>query len=123
MTITIENWIEAGYRKHSAGIIDKHAAFILQKRFDDEVGKKYFITVYVYDRDLYPDHMKEHIGHIPRFAFMPTAHFSLHDNKPFFNIEMNGIETSEMTVTEVEEYFERFWNFFEKPYYEEFHYE
>ena len=123
MAITVEDWIAAGYKKHSPGVIDRHAAFLLQKRFDDEVGKKYFITVYVYDRDLYPDHVKEHVAHIPRFGFMPTAHFSLGDNRPFFSIDMNGIESSEVTIADVEQYFERFWNFFDRPYYEEFHYE
>jgi hypothetical protein len=110
-----QEWIDRGYRRYDISYerreMNKLADFMLQKRFDDEVGKKYFITVYCYDRKKYPP---EHQKNLPEFGYMPTAHFALRDNNPFFNIEMNGINN----IDEVESYFELFWNTLNQPYYE-----
>jgi hypothetical protein len=51
---------------------------------------------------------------------MPTVQMVLGDDKPHFNIEMNG---DFFFVDEVEAYFEKFWNLLERPYYEEFEHE
>ena len=46
-TKTIHNLLEAGYKKYDAGLASNWAQYLLQKRFDDENGIKYFITIYV----------------------------------------------------------------------------
>ena len=46
--LTIQNWLDAGYKKYYGGHLN-NADFLLQKRFDDEVGKKYFIDIWVYE--------------------------------------------------------------------------
>lgn len=116
--LTIEDWTDRGYKRYeiSQQIRDFHksADFMLQRRIDDEYGKKYFITVYVYDRNRYPAEIRERLNE--RYGFMPTVHFELGDDKPFFAIEMNAINT----IDEVEDYFENFWLLLQKPYYEKF---
>lgn len=118
--IDVQEWIDHGYRRHEVSensrVINKLADFILQKRFDDEVGKKYFITVYCYDRSKYPTHAREHVKDLPRYGYMPTMHLALGDSRPFFTIEMNGIAS----IDEVESYMEKFWDFLNQPYYEKF---
>lgn len=120
VSISLEEWIDRGYRRYDVSPtnreVNRLADFLLQKRFDDELGKKYYITVYSYDRDKYPPHAREHVKNLPRYGYMPSAHFSLRDHQPFFNIEMNGIRS----IDEVESYFERFWEMLNKPYYELF---
>ena len=112
--MTDDDWITAGYKWHDVSNHDlhKHASYLLQKRFDDEEGKKYFITVYCYDRSKYPPPHNKGIG------YMPTAHFTLGDNMPFFNVEMNGIESWDGGVNGVEAWFDALWKGFGKPYYE-----
>lgn len=114
----VQEWIDRGYRRYevpeNSREFNKLADFILQKRFDDEVGKKYYITVYCYDRSKYPDHALEHVKDLPRYGYMPTVHLALRDNQPFFGIEMNGITS----IDEVESYMEKFWLMLNKPYYE-----
>ena len=111
------DWISSGYKRYEVPEwnreINKLADFLLQKRVDDERGKKYFITVYCYDRSRYPGYMQVHM---PEIGFMPTANFNLGDDKPFFNVEINAINS----VDQTEEYMERFWELLGRPYYEEF---
>lgn len=120
VSISLEEWTDRGYRRYevsdNAREINKLADFMLQKRFDDERGKKYYVTVYCYDREKYPPHAREHVKDLPRYGFMPTVHFSLREDRPFFNIEMSGIRS----IDEVESYFEKFWELLKNPYYELF---
>jgi hypothetical protein len=119
----LNDWTERGYRRyevaHNNREMNKLADFILQKRIDDKRGKKYFITVYCYDRTKYPDPHREFFKDRP-IGYMPTVQMVLGDDKPHFNIEMNG---DFFFVDEVEAYFEKFWNLLERPYYEEFEHE
>lgn len=114
--IPVQEWLDKGYRRYEVAPnnreLNKLASFMLQKRLDDEKGKKYFITVYCYDRKNYPDYMR---NNMPEIGYMPTAHFSLRDDRPFFNIEMNAPNS----VEEAESYFELFWETLNNPYYEE----
>ena len=50
--MTDNDIIDSGYKECSMPII-KHASRFFQKRFDDNIGKKYFIDIYRYD---FPDH-------------------------------------------------------------------
>ena len=113
--MTNNDWLEAGYKVYTTPRLDVNrlADFILQKRFDDEEGKKYYITVYAYDWSKYPPpHNKAGVG------YMPTAQFNLGDDKPFFNVEMNGLHSWTGDVSAVEDWFEALWKLFGCPYYE-----
>lgn len=105
-----EDWIAAGYKRFefSDRTLNKLADFGLQKRFDDEEGKKYFITVYVYDWSKYPQH------HGDPFGFMPDVQFRLGNDAPTFDITMNG--TFDIAIVEKE--MKRLWEHFGKPYYD-----
>ena len=111
MSLTPEDWIAKGYRKHDQKL--KSADFLLQKLIDDEVGKRYYITVYVYDRSTYP----HNIPNLPRWGYMPEVQFRYQDGS-FANIDYNSFNTIEQT----EKYFERLWIFFGKEveYYDEY---
>ena len=117
--MTPDDWIAAGYRRHEIRNkeMNKLADFLLQKRFDDDEGKKYFITVYRYDSTKYPESYIRFFETKP-IAYMPTAHFVLGDNLPHFNIEMNGIESMTGGIKAVEDWFEVLWKVFRQPYYE-----
>lgn len=117
--MTPDDWIAAGYKRFDVPNkeMNKLADFLLQKRFDDDEGKKYFITVYCYDRTKYPEPYRSHVG-INTIGYMPTAHFALGDNLPHFNIEMNSIETLHGGIKAVEDWFEVLWKVFRQPYYE-----
>lgn len=105
-----EDWTEAGYHRWETYRSQVHrlADFGLQKRFDDENGVRYFITVYVYDRSEYPYHDESN-----RWGFMPTVQFLLGDGLPFYNIDINGTFDINLVEREVE----RLWTYFNKPYY------
>lgn len=111
--MTDDDWIAAGYKKYSPSRFS-HEAFdyMLQKRFDDAQGKKYFITVACYDHKRYPPPHNVGIG------YMPTAQFVLGDSLPFFDVRMNGLESWPGDVGAVEDWFEALWKLFGCPYYE-----
>lgn len=82
-----------------------------QKRFDDESGIKYFIDII-------------RIG-IPSNVVNVMWAPSMQLNTPNGAVQIelvqwfnNGGETSGNTIEDVENYFERLWNFHGKPYYE-----
>jgi len=113
--MNIENWLSAGYKRFEISgsrEANRLADFLLQRAITDEVGRKYFITVYCYDNKKLPlSVVKLKIG---EYSFMPTSHFSLGDNRPFFSIDMNA----PTSIEEVEEYFEKFWVVLGQPYYD-----
>ena len=117
--MTLDDWIAAGYKRYEVkdSELNKLADFLLQKRFDDDEGKKDFITVYCYDRTKYPAPHRNTFKEGP-IGYMPSAQFILGEGAPFFNIEMNGVESMSCSVQKVEDWFEVFWKVFRQPYYE-----
>jgi hypothetical protein len=121
--LTVQDWLDCGYRRfdfktESLRSVNKNADFMLQKCISDERGKKYFISIYCYDRNNYPEHVREQVGPV---GFMAEVQFKgLEYDKPFFNISMNGLSLTRSfrTVEEIEQYFELFWNTLNQPYYE-----
>ena len=118
MKIELQEWFDAGYTLYEVKNKDfsKLADFLLQKKFTDEEGIRYHITVYTYDRSkveyYYLDRNKENIERDGRYGYMPHAQFNLGDGKPFFEITMNAINS----IREVEVYYEDFWCALLKPY-------
>jgi hypothetical protein len=114
MNLKPSDWIEQGYKRHDQKI--GHCDYILQKRFDDETGKKYFITIYVYENynKSYSHQLPEGC---PQYSFTPNTQFEIEGN-PTVNLEL--IMQSTHTIEGVEQQIEDAWNNFGKPYYEEF---
>jgi hypothetical protein len=111
--LNISDWTNAGYKRFTfSSAINKNADFGLQKLFSDDIGKRYYITVYVYDRSKYPGYPWQE-AEPQQYGFMPTCHFLDGSDGPFFNLEMNGT----FTISECEVWFNRAWEIFGKPYY------
>ncbi len=108
--ITREQLLEAGYKQFRV----HHKEFCkvgYQKRFDDERGKKYFITIYEYDhRDLIA------MGHTcPEFSYGPDCQFETYGTT--FDVKMLCDDSK--TVQDVEAFYERLWASMGCDYYEE----
>jgi len=112
--VMLDDWIAAGYKRFelNESPLNKSADFGLQKLFRDDIGKRYYITVYVYDRTRYPGY-PWHDAIPEPYGFMPTAQFHIKEESAFFNVEMNG----KIDIAEMEVWFEGLWNLFGKPYY------
>lgn len=100
--LTPEDWIEKGYRRFNEVKHMTNADFGLQKCIRDDKGKKYYITVYVYDNSKY-----NHIDCFKRnpWSFAPDCQFC----GPLLttNIELILSETS--TIEDVEKHMESLW--------------
>lgn len=110
---SIEDFESAGYKRFALRTFTKNADFGLQKLFRDDDGKRYYITIYVYDRTLYPGYPWQESTPSP-FGFMPTAQFVI--GQAFFGVEMSG----EFSVEECESWFDKLWVTFGRPYYERY---
>ena len=108
--LTIQDWLDAGYKRYDRDFLNK-SDFLLQKRFDDEVGKKYFIDVWVYK----PKHVY-YAGNYALLAvsFQPEVQFQRGEDMP---LNMTFIMNNDSTIAEVEQQVECLWLFLEKPYY------
>lgn len=108
--LTIQDWLDAGYKQYKE--THKSAEFLLQKRIDDEYGKKYFVNAWVYN-------WKEFQGRnpsLPDYSFAPDVQFQFDDGRPTMNVEL--ILSNEHTIETVEKEFENLWVLMGKPYYE-----
>ena len=107
--ITKEALLAAGYRPFKQKNIKEFTNSFYQKRFDDEKGKRYFITIGEYDYRKYLDR----IPALPDFSYSPDGQFK--SNGVAFEIEMLTPES----VEQMEAFFERMWADMKCDYYEE----
>jgi len=88
----------------------------LQKLIQDEVGKKYYISVWVYEnskRSYFVEGMQA-------ISFAPDVQFRMHkeDEVELPTVNMEFIMDNSSTIQEVEGMIERYWKCSGKPYYE-----
>ena len=109
--LTEQDFISAGYKRYNE--VHKGSDYLLQKRIDDEHGKKYFIDVYVYDWRKY----RYQNPTMPDFSFNPEVQFRAFKGG---NMTMNVslIVNSESTIEQIEKEFEDMWVYLGEPYYE-----
>lgn len=110
--LTIQDWLDAGYKRYDRDHLN-NSDFLLQKRFDDEVGKKYFIDVWVYEHSKHEYYIRN--SAIPPVAFQPEVQFQREED---MTLNMTFIMNNDSTISEVEQQVECLWLFLEKPYYE-----
>lgn len=114
-SLTTDTWIAAGYTQWPipalAKDLNKNADFLLQKLVSDNLGKKYYITVYCYVREHFPAPMHQYM---PEVSFTATAQFVPTDSEPFFDIIVNYANK----ILEAEQFFEKCWQMLGSPYYE-----
>lgn len=111
--LTKEALLAAGYRPFKQKNIREFTDQFYQKRFDNDQGKKYFITVAEYDNRKYHDRMPT----LPDFSYSPDTQFN--SNGVTFEIEMLTPES----VEQMEAFFERMWVDMKCDYYEEWDYD
>ena len=99
--ITKDQLIAAGYNPFKQKGVREYTEAFWQKRFDDDKGKKYFITIAEYGNS-------EH-----NFMYSPFTQFESHNVT--FDIEMHHPES----VEQIEEFFESTWVRMDCNYYSE----
>lgn len=109
--LTREALLAAGYKPFTQKNIKEFTNSFYQKRFDDENGKKYFITIAEYDNRMYAD------MNLPDFSYSPDTQFN--SNGVTFEIEMLTPES----VEQMEAFFERMWVQMGCDYYERWDYD
>lgn len=108
--MTPEDWINAGYKEFKIPKMSetyKLANRAFQKFFADEIGKRYALTVYAYDRSDFT------FCGAGDWGFAVDVQFRLGDDEPFFGIQMNAVRS----IEECESWFEKLWGAVGKPYY------
>lgn len=112
--LTIQDWLDAGYKRYDQ-TTHNLSDFLLQKRFDDEVGKKYFINTWVYEHSKHEYYSRN--SALPPVSFQPEVQFQREGD---MTLNMTFIMNNNSTIAEVEQQVECLWLFLEKPYYERF---
>ena len=110
--LTIQDWLDAGYKRYNGSSLNS-ADFLLQKRVTDEVGKKYFIDIWVYEHSKH-DYYNVN-PNLPAVSFQPEVQFR---RDPDMTMNVTFIMNKDSTIAEVEQQVECLWLFLEKPYYE-----
>ncbi len=104
--LTTKDWLDAGYKRYDGNNLN-NADFLLQKRFDDTEGKKYYIDVWVYDFSRWnPSYPKE--------SFQPEVQFQRQED---MTLNITFLMNQDSTIADIEEDVEEMWIFLDKPYY------
>jgi len=113
--LELNDWINAGYKRFNQATMN-NSDYLVQKLFADDKGKRYYLTVYVYEH-FNKAYYSNHSQNVPRVSFMPDVQFQLGD-KPTVNVQL--ILNSIHTITNVEQQVEELWKSLGNPYYEIF---
>ena len=95
--LTIQDWLDAGYKRYDNHKY-KNADFLLQKRFDDSEGKKYFIDVWVYEYSKYEYYSRNPA--FPPVGFQPEVQFQRGDK---MTLDITFIMNQDSTIAEIEQ--------------------
>lgn len=110
-----EQWIAAGYKKFKLSpVLDKLADYGLQKLFSNIMGKKYYLTVYVYE-NFNKEYYSKYNGAILPYSFSPEIQFSPKDKMTFNAVFIMSADT---TIEDVEKQARELWVSVGSPYYE-----
>ena len=114
-----EQWIAEGYRKHNVNpIMSQNADYILQKLFSDDAGKRYYLTVYVYEnynKDYYLRYNAQCRGALPLYSYTPDVQLSP-EGECTVNVQL--LMDRDSTIDSVEGQVYDLWVNLGCPYYE-----
>jgi len=110
--LTTQDWLDASYRRYD-GRNSNGADFLLQKRFDDAEGKRYFLSVWVWDNTQYDFHKRN--PSLPKMSYQPEVQFQ---RKEEITLNVTFLMNEDSTIADVEQQAEKLWLFLDKPYYE-----
>ena len=111
--LTIESLLAAGYKAYgkSGAARFKNADDLYQKCIRDDKGKKYYITIYMYD-------WRETVLPYRKINFMPEVQFRDPSDKcP--TIDVTYFDDKNTTVESLESFFDSLWVWHGSNYYEE----
>jgi len=110
--LTTQDWSGAGYRRYDGRNFNS-ADFLLQKRFDDMEGKKYYIDVWVFDNSDF-EFYKQNPSLSP-WSYQPEVQFQRQEE---MTLNITFLMDDNSTIIDVEQQAEKLWLFLDKPYYE-----
>lgn len=114
-----EDWIAVGYRKSPTNpILGKNADYLLQKCFSDDLGKRYYLTVYVYEnysRDYYLKYNAQYQCALPLYSYTPDVQF-IPEGECTVNVQL--LMNRDSTIDAVEGQVYDLWVNLGCPYYE-----
>jgi len=109
--LTTQNWIDAGYRRYDGQNLN-NADFLLQKRFDDSQGKKYYLDAWAWDNTKY-DFYRNNPALSP-MSYQPEVQLQREED---MTLNVTFIMNENSTIQDVEQQAEKLWVFLGKPYY------
>jgi len=109
-----QEWIDSGYVKFSQPQGYNSADYGLQKLFKDELGKQYYLTVFVYE-NYKKSYYEQHKEHMNTWSYQPDLQFTP-EGKLTMNIEF--LMDNGSTIQDVEDQVQELWVSLNKPYYE-----
>ena len=84
--LTPQDFLDCGYKQFKDHL--KNSSFGLQKKFTDNLGVKYFITVYVYENFNLP-RWNEYKDHMSKYGFSPDLQIRRDEiGKPTLDIQV-----------------------------------
>lgn len=110
--LTIQDWLAAGYRRYDGQNLN-NADFLLQKRFDDTEGKKYFLDVWAYDNRKFEFYRNN--PELSAWSYQPDVQFQRRGD---ITLNITLLINENSTIQEIEQQVEKLWLFLDKPHYE-----
>lgn len=103
--LTPEDFIQAGYKKFKDSF-KTYAEFGLQKKVTDVEGVLYFITLYAYNFEAFPQANK-------KWSFETDVQFRPEEGSVNIRLQVEDIQVAEARIRKM-------WEFFGKQYYEKY---
>lgn len=110
--LTTQDWLDAGYRRYDSRNV-KYADFLLQKRFDDTEGKKYYIDVWAYDNRQFEFYRNNPA--LSPWSYQPEVQFQRQEE---MTLNITFLMNKDSTIFDIEKEVEAMWVFLGKPHYE-----
>ena len=107
--LTVKDFTDSGYKQFPRSGLN-NSDFGLQKLISDDLGKRYDITVWVYDWAKYEKYNLPY-----SISFAPDVQLKL-QNDMHFNVEM--LLNPDSTIADIESFYNDMWEKFNCQYYE-----
>ena len=115
--LTVEDFLEAGYKRFEQTY--NSADYGLQKCIRDDKGKKYYITVFVYEH--FKSEYYKANPHMNRYGFTPNVQYHEIDENDVTTDVSLIVDYSNTTVKIIEDKFEMLWKVLGGVYYERYY--
>lgn len=103
--LTVEDFLEAGYKRFEQTY--NSADYGLQKCIRDDKGKKYYITVFVYEH--FKNEYFKSVPNMQRFSFSPNVQYKEKDENGITTDVSLIVDYSNTSIKAIEDRFEMLW--------------